>query len=116
VDYLKFQYFEAKLDLITALLTGLTQKGEAMSAEIDRLAASVKANADAEQSAATLLAELSGLIRQSVNDPAKLTALADDLDAQRQALAAAVTANTPAAPTPAPTPAPPPAPAPGPRP
>jgi ABC-type transporter Mla subunit MlaD len=104
VDYLEYDYFEQKFDETLALLRGLVQKGEDMSAELDRLANVVKQNADAEQSAATLLAELSGLIRSSVNDPAALTKLANDLDAQRAALAAAVTANTPAAPTPAPAP------------
>lgn len=104
MDYLEYDYFEQKFDEILALLRGLSQKGDDMSAEIDRLAASVKANADAEQSAATLLGELSGLIRQNATDPAALTKLADDLDAQRTTLAAAVVTNTPAAPTPAPAP------------
>jgi hypothetical protein len=112
VDYLEFQYFEANLAEIVALLKNLVQKGDAMSVELDRLTASVKANADAGQSAAILLAELSGLIRSSVNDPVALTKLANDLDAQRQTLAAAVTANTPAGGGGTP----PPAPAPGPRP
>jgi uncharacterized phage infection (PIP) family protein YhgE len=115
VDYLEYDYFEQRLGEVLALLRVLVQKGDEMSAELDRLAAVVQQNADAEQSAAALLGQLSELIRQNVTDPGALTKMADDLDAQRQTLAAAVLSNTPAAPTPAPAPAPTPAPPPQPQ-
>lgn len=50
------------------------------------------------QSAVTLIEGLAGQIRDLKDDPAALDALADSLDSDSSALAAAVAANTPAAP------------------
>jgi uncharacterized coiled-coil protein SlyX len=77
-------------------LDALQQGAKRMSQELDALTAQVKQNTDAEQSAVTLLGKLGDLIRNSVNDPGALTKLANDLDASKAALAAAVVANTPA--------------------
>jgi hypothetical protein len=110
VDYLDFQYFEAKLNLITALLTGLTQKGDAMSAELDRLQQAVTNCTTVGDSAVALIKGLSAQIAASKDDPAALQAIADRLDAEAATWKTAVEANTPAAPTPtvpAPAPAPP---------
>lgn len=49
-----------------------------------------------EGSAISLLEQLSGMIIAAKNDPAKIQAIADQLDAQKAALANAVIANTPA--------------------
>lgn len=81
---------------ILRLLDGIKSEERQMSQELDALTAQVKQNTDAEQSAVTLLGRLGDLIRNSVNDPAALTKLANDLDASKAALAAAVVANTPA--------------------
>jgi chromosome segregation ATPase len=112
LDYCTIRAFEAKLDDLEgkldealALLRALTQRGEVMSQELDALQAQVAKNTDAEQSAVTLLGQLLGLIRANANDPAKMTALANDLDQSRARLAEAVIANTPAAP-PGPPPSP----------
>ena len=66
-----------------------------MSEQLDRLTTEVAENSDVIGSAVTLLGNLSQQIRDLKDDPAALDALADDLDAQSNALAAAVAANTP---------------------
>jgi phage shock protein A len=73
----------------------LIEEVKRMSAELDRLTVEVSETKTVQESAIALLQKLSDLIRNSVNDPAKLTALADDLDAQQKSLADAVAANTP---------------------
>jgi hypothetical protein len=68
-----------------------------MALDLTRLEAAVERDTTVNQSAITLLSQLSQLVRDTAGDPAKVAALADQLDAQQQALADAVTANTPAA-------------------
>ena len=51
-----------------------------------------------DQSAATLLAGLSQMLRDNANNPQQVRALADRLDQSKQQLAQAVAANTPADP------------------
>jgi hypothetical protein len=104
-------------DLLTQVLKGNTSEMATLNdltAGITALAASVKANADAEQSTITLLQGLSGQVKTltqeladpiAANDPAAiqaaLTALQNQttaLDQNTSQLAAAVVANTPAAP------------------
>lgn len=69
-----------------------------MSAQLDALAAAVAANTTVTGSAIELLnglhAKLVELLAQPQIDPAAVQALADDLSAQTQALAEAITANT----------------------
>jgi hypothetical protein len=68
-----------------------------MSVELDNLTAQVKSNSDAIDSAVTLINGIADRIIAAGVDPVKLTALSDELKAKDDALAAAVTANTPAA-------------------
>jgi hypothetical protein len=68
-----------------------------MALDLTRLEAAVARDTTVNQSAITLLSQLSQLVRDTAGDPAKVAALADQLDAQQQALADAVTQNTPAA-------------------
>lgn len=68
-----------------------------MSAELDRLTQSVANLRTVEQSSNALLRQLAQMIRDNANDPAKITALADDLDQQAADISAAITENTPAA-------------------
>jgi len=68
-----------------------------MATDLTRLTAAVERDKTVNESAVTLLTQLSQMIRDNANDPAALNALADQLDAQQQALADAVVANTPAA-------------------
>jgi hypothetical protein len=64
-----------------------------MSVELDRLTAEVAETKTVAASAVTLIEGLAQKIRDSVNDPAALTALADSLDADQTKIAAAITAN-----------------------
>lgn len=70
-----------------------------MSTAVDHLEATVAANSSVIDSAVELLGKLSGLIRATAGDTTKVNALADELDAKKQALADAVVANTPAEPS-----------------
>ena len=81
-------------NLLVDIITNMERK---MSAELDAVKAAVQKNTDAENSAITLLQRLSQLITDNINDKPALQQLAADINAQADALAAAVTANTPAA-------------------
>ena len=85
------QFEQTVLGILNTLKTEFTQ----MSAELDRLTASVTAIKDVADSAVALIAGLAQQIRDLANSPAALTALADQLDADKQELADAITANTP---------------------
>lgn len=68
-----------------------------MSKEMDDLTAQVKANSSLLDSATTLINGIAARITAAGTDPVALKALTDELKAKDDALAAAVTANTPAA-------------------
>lgn len=68
-----------------------------MAADLSRLQASVASEKTVIDSAVTLLGSLADQIRAAAGDPGAVTALADQIDSDTQNLAAAVTANTPAA-------------------
>ena len=73
----------------------IERKIDTMSAELDRLTTEVAETKTAIDSALTLIAGLADQIRALKDDPAKLAALADELDAKQAEIAAAVAANTP---------------------
>jgi chromosome segregation ATPase len=90
-----------KLDEILRRL-GLIEKSikqgdEALMADLSALEREVQENSDAVASATSLMEGLSEQLRQAAGDPAAIQALADELDANTQALAEAVVANTPQA-------------------
>lgn len=62
------------------------------------LVSAVAANTSVVESALTLIQGLAGKLQVAVNDPAAVQALIDQLNAEDAKLAAAVAANTPAAP------------------
>ena len=66
-----------------------------MSAELDRVKASVTALTTVITSAENLLGQLAALVRANATDPIELNRIADEIDARKGELAAAVTANTP---------------------
>lgn len=66
-----------------------------MSIELDNLTAQVKANNDLLDSAVELINGIADRISAAGVDPAKLSALTDELRVKDEVLAAAVTANTP---------------------
>lgn len=87
-----------KLDHQHEHLLEIKEGLKAMSAQLDRLTASVAALKTKEQSLITLVKGLAQLIRDNVNDGPALTALADDIDADAAAIQAAVDENTPPTP------------------
>ena len=66
--------------------------------DLTNLTASVQADTDATNSAITLLNSLAAQITAAAGDPVALQSLADSISANASSLAAAVAANTPAAP------------------
>jgi hypothetical protein len=90
----------ARLDLVLDKLDLVSSNQETMMAAIDDLQAAVAAEDTVIDSAITLIQGIPALIAAAGVDPAKLAALQSDITAKSSALAAAVAANTPAAPTP----------------
>lgn len=73
-----------------------------MSVSLDRLTTEVSENTSVIESAIVLIEGLAQALRDAAADPAAVNALADRLDAQSNALASAVAANTPTPPEPPP--------------
>jgi hypothetical protein len=90
----------ARLDAILDQLGLVVSKQETMMAAIDDLQAAVAAEDTVIDSAIALIQGIPALIAAAGVDPAKLAALQSDITAKSSSLAAAVAANTPAAPTP----------------
>lgn len=88
------------------LLTRIYKQGEKIMASLDALQKAVAAEDNVIDSALTLIQGMADQIKNLTPDQAAIDALAADVQAKSDALAAAVAANTPAAPAPAPTPAP----------
>lgn len=80
----------------------LTKRISTMADELQTLTATVATNTTVTDSAITLLTGLKGQLDAAIaaGNPAALQALSDSLGSETQKLAAAVAANTPAAPTP----------------
>jgi hypothetical protein len=95
----------------TEVLNQLLQQGDEVKADLTTLTAQVAQNVTVEGSAITLIQGIAAQLAAAIaaNDPAALDALQAELAASDTSLAAAITANTPAAPTPTPAPAPAPA-------
>jgi hypothetical protein len=89
---------------ILKLLRAIHAQGQAMALTLDDLKAKVQRNTTVAQSALTLIQGISQRLKDAAGDPAKIQALADELDATDIALADAVSANTPAEPSVPPAP------------
>ena len=87
-----------KLDAILKLLRESRTREVHMSAELDVLTAKVTEANTVMGSAVTLIGGLAAQIEALKTDPAALSALAASLESSKAALAAAILANTPAAP------------------
>lgn len=100
--YLEFRALAERLDRIEDMLGALgstfNQRMTAMTKELDDLTREVSETDDAVDSVLTLVGGLADQIRAMKDDPAKLAQLAAQLDAKQAAIAAAILANTPAAP------------------
>jgi uncharacterized coiled-coil protein SlyX len=100
-------------DELKAVLRDILQRtinieGKLMSiqAVLEELAAKVAEQGTVVESAIVLMDGLTVALRDFSGDPAKITALLDQIEAQRNALAEAIVRNTPAAPAAPVTPAP----------
>ncbi len=96
-----------RLDAIENKVDLILDKQEMIMSALDDLQAAVAAEDTVIDSAIKLIDGIPALIAAAGVDPAKLAALQTDITTKSAALAAAVTANTPAAaPQPGPTAAP----------
>ena len=89
-----------RLGRIEKALTHIIEKVEEMALNFARLEQEIAQNSDVIQSVITLLTQIADAIRDAAANQQKVEALATQLDAQTQAMADAVAASTPAAPTP----------------
>ncbi len=91
----RLKRIEAKLDTLIA-------QGRTLMATLADIQAKVTAESTVEDSVIALLNGISQQLKDALaaNDPKALQAVSDGLDANIAKLTAAVTANTPAAPTP----------------
>lgn len=89
-----------QLDRIERKLNGLLKQEEAEMSALDDLRKQVQKNSDLEESAVTLIQGIAQQLKDAIaaGDPAALTTLAAQLDTSARDLAAAIAANTPAAP------------------
>jgi septation ring formation regulator EzrA len=85
---------------MSSMLAQVLKKEKEMSKELDALTNQVKQNTNLEQSAVTLIQGLADQIAAAKDDPVKIDALTQELKTKADALAQAITANTPPAPTP----------------
>jgi Arc/MetJ-type ribon-helix-helix transcriptional regulator len=85
-------------EVIQQLLRELLQKENTMAGELAALQAQVAANTEVEASAITLIQGLADKLKAAGTDPVALAALTTELETSKEALAAAIVANTPANP------------------
>lgn len=69
-----------------------------MSEDLDNIKTSVEAEGTVVDSAIVLLTQIAGQLEAFKNDPIEIQGIVDQINAQKDALAAAVVANTPGAP------------------
>ena len=86
-----------KLDALARILINIQQGVQSMTTELQALTDQVKVNTDLEASAIQLIQGIATQLAAAKEDPAAVQALSDQLKASADALAQAVTANTPAA-------------------
>lgn len=94
----------AKLDQVLSLLTQEQGDLKTMAATVDQVLTATQNEMTVEQSAITLLQQLSAQISAAGTDPVKLQSVLDLINNNTTALAAAVAANTPAVTAPVTTP------------
>lgn len=88
-----------RLQRIEMALSVLNGRVIVMAGELDALEAQVAQENTVIDSAITLLSQLHTMLQDAINsgNPARIQAVVDEIAAKQQALADAVTANTPAA-------------------
>ena len=90
------EHLDDKLSLVLSHLESLTRRSRAMSKELDDLTAEVSRSKTVDDSVLALLAGILAKLEAAGTDPAAIAALTQELRANTDTLAAAVTANTPA--------------------
>lgn len=90
------------LHRLNRIETALSTLGVNVMSALDDLSVQVQENTSVEASAVTLIEGLAAQIAANATDAAKVSALSAQLKSSASALAAAITANTPAAPPPPP--------------
>lgn len=89
---------EAKLRSLLRLSIRSAENQEKMMAQIDDLEAELARNTSVDESVLALITNLLAQIEAAKTDPARIQAVIDKFRANDDSLAAAVAANTPAAP------------------
>lgn len=100
--FLAFQRIERKLDVLADRLLNLTNLEHATVAKIDDLEAEVAKVATVTDSAVVLINGIAQQLRDAGSTDPRIQAVIASLDTKANALAAAVSANTPTVPVPAP--------------
>ena len=93
-----FGWFTSRLDRLVIAVETHNQITRTMATSLDTLIAQVAATTAIESSAITLIRDLASRLSAIATDPVAVQALADQLKISADALAAAIAANTPAAP------------------
>lgn len=89
---------ETNTETIVRLLRQINKKETRIMADLTDITAAVAQEVTVEESAIALINGLAAQLAAAGTDPAALAALTDQLNTEAASLAAAVTANTPAAP------------------
>jgi hypothetical protein len=89
---------EAQNRVLLSIVRKMQKQETTMATDLTALTAAVAADTDVDNSAIILLNQLSQMLKDAATDPQAIADIAAALDANSAALAAAVVANTPAAP------------------
>lgn len=89
---------EVKVDRLTRLVEQTNIKENFIMADLTALTQAVTDNSSVVDSAVLLINDIAAQLSAAATDPAAVQAIADQLTAKSAELAAAVAANTPAAP------------------
>ena len=95
-----------QLDVIETFVAATLRMGVKMSTQLERLTREVGETKEAVGRITARLGELAQEIRDSKDDPAKLDALADELDGMQQSIDASIASTQPAEEAPPTDPAP----------
>jgi hypothetical protein len=95
LDWLKA--IHAQGERISEQLNRLLKEQNVMAADLTALQAQVEKTTEVEQSAVALIQGIAAQLATAKDDPVKVQGIIDQLNSSASSLAAAVTANTPAA-------------------
>jgi hypothetical protein len=93
-----YEGIQIKLDMIYAVVKDIQRKEERQMLGIADIQANVVAQGTVVESVVTLLTQLSAMLNEAKQDPAKVQEIIDQININTAALAEAVVINTPATP------------------